>query len=123
MSVPSRRRSPCTATDSTMTQRGRGRQRPGLWREPERVGLVEADIAARIPGVVALLRHVAHLGADHDRLANSVHRSDGEHLVGVGLKDLVPGVAAALLVAGALPFLHVVQQATNGVEFALLALH
>src|SRR5262249_40188674 len=60
-----------------------------LLLDPERVGLVEPDISARIPGVVALLGHVAHLGADHDGLANAVHRADREHLVGVALQDLL----------------------------------
>ena len=32
----------------------------------------------------AFLRHVANLGADHDGLANAVHRADREHLVGAG---------------------------------------
>src|SRR5260370_9414302 len=72
--------------------------------DPERIGLVEADISAGIPGVIAFLGHVAHLGANHDRLADAVHRADREHLVGVGLQDLLPGLAAARLVGRVLPF-------------------
>src|SRR5689334_6572380 len=93
-----------------------------LPRNPERIGLVEADIAAGIPGVVALLRSVAHLGPDHDRLADAVDRPDREHLVGVGLKDLLPGAPAALLVDRVLPFADVIQQPAGGLEIALLAL-
>src|SRR5258708_26871492 len=93
-----------------------------LRRDPERIGLVEADISAGIPGVIAFLRHVAHFGADHDRLADAVHGADREHLVGVGLQDLVPRLAALLVVGRVLPFLDVVEELAGLLHVALLAL-
>src|SRR5687767_6986814 len=64
-----------------------------LLRHPERVRLVAADVSARIPGVIAFLGHVLDLRADHDRLADAVHRADGEDLVGAGGQDLLPRLA------------------------------
>src|SRR5258708_2709059 len=86
------------------------RQGRASLRDPERVGLVEPDISAGIPGIVAFLGHVAHLGADHDRLADAVHSADGEYFVGVGLKNLVPRRAAAGLIGRVLPLLDVIEK-------------
>src|SRR6266851_7845510 len=94
----------------------------GLLRDPERVRLVEPDIPAGIPGVIAFLGHVAYLGADHDRLADAVHRADGEYLVSAGLQDLVPRLATVRVVGRVLPFLDVVEELAGGLHVALLAL-
>ena len=81
-----------------------------LLGDPERIGLVEPDISARIPGVVSFLGNIADLRSDDDRLSDSVHRSDAEHLVGVRSENLVPGLAADRRVDGAFPFMQVVHQ-------------
>src|SRR5262245_7809515 len=60
----------------------------GLLRDPERVGLVEPNIATGFPGVIGFLRHVAHTRTDYDWLADAFHRADREHLVCVRLQDL-----------------------------------
>src|SRR5262245_5219167 len=68
-----------------------------LRREPECIGLIEADIAAGIPRVVAFLRHVAHLGSNHDRLADAVQGPDREDLIGVDSQYLLPRPATAVV--------------------------
>ena len=61
-----------------------------LLRDPECIGLIEPDIAAGVPRVEALPGHIANIRPDHDGLADAVHCADREHLVGIGLQDLVP---------------------------------
>src|SRR5260370_18282732 len=95
---------------------------PKLLREPERVGLVEADIAAGIPRPVAFLRHVAHLGADHDRRHDAVHGADREYLVDIDRQHLLPHLAASILVACLLPLVHQLEELTGSAHVPLLAL-
>src|SRR6478672_3051902 len=94
--APSRRapRRSCSTATAFSRASSRGSSGPSLLAEPERVGLVEPDIAARIPRPVAFLRHVAQLLADRQRLAHRVHRADREDLLGVNRQDLVPCLAA-----------------------------
>src|SRR5262245_8371338 len=86
------------------------RSRRALRRDPERIGLIKPEIAAGIPGVEALLRHVADFRSDHDGLAGAVDGADGEHLVGVGLQDVLPRPASTALVGGLFPLPQVVEQ-------------
>src|SRR5476651_305154 len=104
------------------TMSSRFTRRVALRGDPERVGLVEADIAAGIPGVIAFLGHVPDLRADHDRLQDAVQRADRIDLVGVDLEDARPRLAAARLVGRGLPALELVEQGAGIVHVALLAL-
>src|SRR5262245_26353966 len=92
-----------------------------LLADPERVGLVEPDVPARIPGEVPFLGYVADFRSNDDGLANPVHRPDGEYLVGAGGEDLVPSLAAHRGVGRGLPLLQVVPQLAGRRHVALLA--
>src|SRR5262249_4763267 len=60
----------------TTERRGNQQGTNCLLGDPERVGLVEPDIATGVPCVIRFLRHVTHTGANHDRLADAVHCAD-----------------------------------------------
>src|SRR5437879_3553206 len=93
-----------------------------LLAQPEGVGLVEADIAAGIPGPVAFLRHIAHLRIDHDRLHDAVHRADREYLVDVDRQNLLPHLTALVLAGRLLPVMYQFEELAGLGHIAFLAL-
>src|SRR5262245_49213947 len=97
-----------------------GRDR--LRRHPECVGLVEADVSAGIPGVIAFPGDVADLRSDHDRLTSAVDGADGKYPLSVGLQELLPCTAPTCLVGRVFPLLDVIEKVAGFGHVAPLAL-
>src|SRR5476651_405172 len=104
------------------TMSSRFTRRVVLRGDPEGVGLVEADVAAGIPGVIAFLGHVADLRSDHDRLQDAVQRADRKDLLGIDLEDARPRAPSRRVVGRGLPAPELVEQDAGIVHVALLAL-
>src|SRR5579875_1153408 len=78
--------------------------------EPERVGLVDAEMRARIPIIDALYRDVLEVIVDHDGLRHARDGSDRELLVGLDLQHFLPDSRARSAVVAYPPLLVEVEQ-------------